>query len=330
MFLGYIHSFRALAIFFIVAGHAIDAFVWDDGSNLERALRILVSNGSTLFVFIAGYLFQHLSYKYQTRKYLSSKIKNVILPYLIISIPAIAIFVFVMHRQTVWQGFYDNPTWLQVFYFYITGKHLAPLWFVPMITLFYVVAPLLMVLDKNKKVYYLLPIFVVLSCFVGRGYAYASFAHFFSVYLLGMFCSRYKVELNPKLSSNSTLMITGIGVIVLALYEFYFMKGTMTYINFLQKTLMSLFFLGLFIRLGERIESKFIGIVADTSFGIFFIHSYILTGGKMTISYFNGTLVSGNVFIYSLVAIATLLFCVLIILTLKRMLGHYSRYIIGS
>jgi len=65
MFLGYIHSFRALAIFFIVAGHSIDIFMWSIDSELERFLKIFFSNGTALFVFIAGYLFQHLSVKYQ-------------------------------------------------------------------------------------------------------------------------------------------------------------------------------------------------------------------------------------------------------------------------
>ena len=65
MFLGYIHSFRALAILFIVGGHCIDFFNWSEGSAaIERMLRILISNGSVLFVFIAGYLFQHLAIKY--------------------------------------------------------------------------------------------------------------------------------------------------------------------------------------------------------------------------------------------------------------------------
>ena len=51
MFLGYIHSFRALAIFFIVAGHSIDFFLWPENKQgLEKILRIFMSNGSVLFV----------------------------------------------------------------------------------------------------------------------------------------------------------------------------------------------------------------------------------------------------------------------------------------
>ena len=185
MFLGYIHYFRALAITFIVAGHAIDAMVW---SNVElgRLMRILLSNGSVLFVFIAGYLFQHLSDKLSGRKYFSSKFKNVILPYLLISIPAILISVTVFDQERVWPGFYDKPILQQVVMFYLTGAHLAPLWFIPMITLFYLVSPLLLQADKGRLIYMLLPVFMIVSCFVGRGLPHESFVHFFSVYLMGL------------------------------------------------------------------------------------------------------------------------------------------------
>lgn len=168
MFLGYIHYFRALAIFFIVAGHSIDAFTWHS-KDIERIIRIIFSNGSVLFVFIAGYLFQHLLPKFTPYKYYKSKITNVIVPYILISIPAIIAFTAFVERQTVWEGFYDNTIFMQVGLFYLTGKHLAPLWFIPMISLFYVIAPLLEKTDKNKTIYYLLPAFILLSCFIGRG-----------------------------------------------------------------------------------------------------------------------------------------------------------------
>jgi hypothetical protein len=180
LFLPYIHTFRALAILFIVTGHAVDAFIWPDGGDLERLLRIVFCNGSALFVFIAGYLFQHLSPRFEARNYYISKIKNVLIPYLLISIPAIVLFTTVMQRNTVWV------------LFYLTGYHLAPLWFVPMITIFYVIAPALIKLDRNHYLYYMLPFFVVISLLISRGSPSQSFLHFLSVYVLGMACSRFK------------------------------------------------------------------------------------------------------------------------------------------
>jgi len=331
VFLGYIHSFRALAILFIVAGHSIDFFAWpEESAATERLLRILISNGSVLFVFIAGYLFQHLAAKYQTKKYFAAKLKNVILPYFLVSIPAITIFIFFITRETVWQGFYDNPQWLQAFYFYITGFHLAPLWFVPMITLFYLVAPLLVFADKHKHFYWILPATIILSCFVSRGLPHQSFIHFFSVYLLGMFCSHYKDKVNDILSKPPLLSLLALLIVTLVAIEYYFMQGTMTYVNYLQKITMSVFFLGLLIRLGEKIDYKIIHTIANASFGVFFIHSYVLTGSKMLILKLFGEKTAGNLLLYPLITLAVLMSCVGIIVIMQKTLGRKSRYLVGS
>jgi hypothetical protein len=329
MFLGYIHYFRALAILFIVAGHSIDVFVWDS-VLVERLLRIFISNGSVLFVFIAGYLFQHLSVNFYSKKYYISKFKNVIVPYIIISIPAILIFVLVIERDYVWDGFYNNYISVQVVLFYITGMHLAPLWFIPMIAIFYIIAPLLIKADRNEVIYFMLPIFVVLSCFVGRGLPYQSFVHFFSVYLLGMFCSRYKATFNLYVSKNIYLVCLFMTVLLLSMFEFYYMNGTMTYINYLQKITLSLFFLGLFIKFNCHLRSKFVSIIADTSFGVFFIHSYFLTMGKLSYLKIYGDQPLGNIFSYLLATIFTLLICSFVITQIKRVIGKKSKFFVGS
>ena len=331
MFLGYIHSFRALAILFIVAGHTIDFFIWPENNLIiERLLRIFISNGSVLFVFIAGYLFQHLMGKYQTKKYLLAKFKNVIVPYFIVSIPAIIIFVAFIQRETVWFDFYNNPEWLQVVYFYLTGKHLAPLWFIPMISLFYLIAPLLVIADKQKHFYWILPATILVSCFVGRGLPLQSFIHFFSVYLLGMFCSHFKAKVNYILNRTAILILLTIVVFSLAFYEYFYMSGTMTYINYLQKMAMSLFFLGFFIKMGESLEFKIIHTIANTSFGTFFIHSYLLTSGKLCSEWLTGSKIQGNLLFYVGITLFVLLSCTGIIVVLQKLLGAKSRYLVGS
>lgn len=329
MFLGYIHYFRALAITFIVAGHSIDAFAWAD-PDLERWLRIFVSNGSVLFVFIAGYLFQHLSDRFEPKKYYLSKLKNVIIPYLLVSIPAIAIFVTILERETVWAGFYDYSVWEQIGLFYLTGEHLAPLWFIPMIALYYLVAPILVKADKSKAIYYCLPVLIIVSCFVDRGWPHISFIHFFPVFLLGMFCSKHKDVVNPLVSQSRVIVVTLLLTLLLAIIEFRWMQGTMTYVNLLQKLAMSILLLGVLVKVNSYLTSRFVAIMADASFGVFFIHSYILTSGKMLFSSVFGDLPEGNLFLYGLVAAFTLLVCTLIIMLVQKMFGKHSRLLVGS
>lgn len=329
MFLGYIHNFRALAIAFIVLGHCIDAFIWDGNETTERILRILISNGSTLFVFIAGYLFQHLSLKYNPKKYFETKLKYVIAPYLLISIPAIVVFTTFLDRESVWSGFYDNPVWAQIMLFYITGQHLAPLWFIPMITLFYLIAPLLIKADSDGRIYYFLPLFIAISCFVERGFPLQSFVHFFSVYLLGMMCSKYKDTLNTILSDYKFVISSGILIVTFATWEYYLNIGTMTWLNYLQKTIMSLFFLGLLYKLNDKLKSKSINYVAEASFGVFFLHAYFISGIKLIYVTIFYELPPASVSSYLLFSIATFMSCVLLIFLIKKTTGKYSKFIIG-
>lgn len=327
MFLGYIHYFRALAIFFIVAGHSIAAFSWESNGE-ERLLGIFMANGSVLF---AGYLFQHLSGRFSPAKYYKSKVKNVIVPYFIISIPAIVIYVAFMQRDFVWPGFYENSVLEQILLFYATGAHLGPLWFIPMITLFYLVAPLLIALDKTKSVYYFLPLFILISCIVDRGgFPLNNFIHFFSAYLLGMYCSKYKDYINPLISRNMFLWATLGSILTLSVLEFVFMSSATNYVNYLQKLAMSMFFLGLFIKYNNSLTSEYISKIADTSFGVFFIHAYVLACGKQIYMQFNDVLPSGNIIAYSLATISTLLVSSAIITFIQNQFGKSSRLIVGS
>jgi len=89
MFLSYIHSLRAMAILSIVAFHCIGLFATEPLCWQEPLILSLASNGTMLFVFVAGFLFQHLSYKFEYRRYLKSKLQNVLLPYVFVSLPVI-------------------------------------------------------------------------------------------------------------------------------------------------------------------------------------------------------------------------------------------------
>ncbi len=330
MFLGYVHVFRALAIYLIIAGHTIDAFVWPEGSELARWLRIIISNSSVLFVFIAGYLFQHLLVKYNSKKYFLAKLKYVITPYLLISIPAIYAFVFVLKRQAVWPGFYENPEWLQVCLFYATGLHLAPLWFIPMIAIFFLLSPILAKADKSGFIYLCLPVVLAVSCVIDRGNPLENFFHFFSAYLLGMASSKYKSSINPTISKKKSICGLLCFAAGLAASEFYLTTSTMSFYNYLQKICLSLAYLGLLIRFNERLRSQLICTIAEVSFGVFFIHSYVLTGSKMIYKEMVGHLPQGDILSFIALSASLLIICVGMIVVIKKALGDKSRLIVGS
>jgi len=196
-FLGYIHHFRGLAIIFVAAGHLL--LNWPTDSRLYLLFRVFWENGTVLFIFIAGYLFQHLSRKFEYRNYLSKKIQYVIIPYFIISAPII-IYRIVTHDDPGYilaphPDFASWPVWQQVEYFMLRGAHMQQLWFVPMIALFYLISPLLIYIDRHPHLYYLLLVFIPVSLLVTRepfSDIPRMFVHFLSVYLFGMFMSRYR------------------------------------------------------------------------------------------------------------------------------------------
>ena len=182
MFLNYINAFRAIAIFFVIALHSIHIFDWQNSAPTEKFIYTFFSNGSIFFVFVSGYLFQHLSGKFETKKFYLLKIKNILLPYLIISIPAIYSFISTENTVTHLPNFNENPVWQQIFYAYLYGLHAPHFWFIPMMLLFFLIAPLLNWSDKNNIFYWLLPILIAISCSSQRGLPFDNFIYYFSVY----------------------------------------------------------------------------------------------------------------------------------------------------
>lgn len=335
-FLGYIQSFRAFAIFLVVATHTTAVFSWNNNDLIYRLLELIYSNGTVLFVFIAGYLFQHLSYKFNMRQYYISKLNNVITPYILVSIPAILFFIAFQHREVVLWHIYQKPVWMQIIYFYITGGHLAPLWFVPMIALFYIIAPLLIKADKSTWFYCCLPAFFLVSHYVGRGSVINNFMHFFSAYVFGMFCSHYKNNVNVWLCKRyflSTIAAVYIGLIYFGLYSADIHLGSFIYF---QKIFLCMLVLGIFVKLAQKSETRLAQTIANTSFGVFFIHSYVLGFAKIISNQISQlysthqTLINGDPFLHLLATIIVLFVSIKIVLTVQYFFDNRSRFLIGS
>lgn len=330
MFLDYINCMRAIAIFLIVAGHSVDAFDWPATSSLEQLLRSIFCNGTVVFVFIAGYLFQHLSKRYDTKKYWTSKVRNVILPYLICSIPALLVFLFVREREYVWEGFYDSPKWKQLVMFYVTGLHLAPFWFVPMIVLYYLMAPVLIRGDRSQKIYWLIVPAICVSSWVIRGRVPESSVHFFSVYLLGMYFSRHRETVNAILQRRLTLIAVLMAYVGFVIAEVSLSSTTMPTVNYFQKLLLCCLLLGLLVRHESKLKSKMIDNIAACSFGVFFIHAYLITACKLAYQHWYDQRLPGSVGLFLIFSVLILLVSNTAINVLRSRMGKNSRLLVGS
>lgn len=291
-FLNYINVFRGLAILLIIIGHTMQF-----GEGLIHNINCeIVCGGTALFIFISGFLFQHLSGKFEYKNYLSKKWTNVILPYFITAIPGL-LFCFIC--PTLYKNSFDGLNiFAQIPILLSVGRvHNTPTWFIPMIILFFICSWALLKLEQKGILYKLLPVLFLITIFCPRGgveyeqliglsysakylayvqYVLLGFVHFFSLYVFGMFCSKNKNIIDKfydkRIFIAAGMLLTAFGDIILT------QKGI--YYNFtISKTFLTMLLLGYLKHYDEFILSheklnKTLDFIAKYSFGLFFIHWY--------------------------------------------------------
>ena len=293
--LNYINVFRGLAILLIVAGHTMQ--FGEAGSLTERLSFEVFCGGTALFIFISGFLFQHLSAKYEFKNYMSKKWTNVILPYLWTAIPGICFcFMFPVRYENVLEGL--NPA-IQIPMLLSVGRiHNVPTWFIPMIFLFFLSSWALLKLENKGILYKLLPLMFLVTIFFQRPeleyymvadwsysakwfaylkYVFIGYIHFFSMYVFGMFCSAHK-DIIDKFWNWRWLFIV-LMLSIAGLNIFSGINGTWTN-GTLSKIFLTVIALAYLKHYDEWLIShaglnKALDIIAKYSFGIFFIHWYI-------------------------------------------------------
>lgn len=330
-FVNYIHNFRGLAIIFVVAGHLL--LEWPENSVVYKWLRVIWENGTVLFIFIAGYLFQHLSAKFSYPDYFRKKLKNVILPYFLISIPIIVYRViqndFPGYVFDMYPDFSNWPVYKKVATFYLNGSHMQQLWFIPMIFCFYIIAPLLIYIDRHPKLYYSLFIFIAISILVERepfSDIPRMFLHFISVYMFGMLLSRYKDKV-IKLLQRYWIPLTA-GTLLAVILNYIYFEEYGFKLSYIHKMLFCAFFIYWLWRLDKYIP-KFFSVLADLSFGIFFLHYYILLIIKAIYEKLAGHAIPGNIVYWTLNFIVVMVLSVFAVQLVKRLSGKSSRYFVG-
>jgi peptidoglycan/LPS O-acetylase OafA/YrhL len=350
MFLNYVHQFRGIAILFIISGHCIRFFSWENSPQIEKIVKVIMLNGTVMFVFIAGFLFQHLSRKYTYGQYLKNKLKYVIAPYIFVSIPMVWYVVFVQKL-----GHWSCPNLekesyiIQVVWFYLTGKHLAPLWFIPMITVFYFLYPLFTAIDNRKLLYViLLPSLLLMSIVVHRAPGETNLlhvtAHFLAVYLLGMWFSRHKDILFPIIERYLPFLILLVLGIIFTEFIFYQNVGViyvtnvfdhekeLININLFQKLLLSLILMHLLKKHDASMKrlgiSTILKTIATLSFGIYFVHYYFIDALLRTRRIFQYSVEGNLVFLMMLILVIGVI-SVLSIKIAQLIFKNKSRYFIG-
>jgi hypothetical protein len=247
----------------------------------------LVVDATTFFVFISGYLFHYIEHhRFRYPEYLRKKAKFVILPYLVLSIPAVLAGLYFSKAQLMNLSPGGYVLWSLV----VGGSVVGAMWFIPMIAVFFLASPLMHFAARTKFLYLLTPVALGISLFssrpIGSLNPVLSFVHFFGFYLLGM----------ASAAAHSTISAVQKGwvpYLLIALGIAGFLFAALQYdpaqpeplgfqdgwgrLNIFQLgkllLLVSVFF---FFERYLNAKNRVLGYLAEVSFGLFFMHGFFV------------------------------------------------------
>jgi surface polysaccharide O-acyltransferase-like enzyme len=333
-----IHRFRSIAIIGIVVAHSLHNFNWGQDSLSFRMLNVLANESSIWFFAIAGFLFQHLSGRFEYRDYLTKKAKNLLLPYLVVSIPAL-IASLTFYDQSMAPGFAEASIPTKIFLLMVTGKHLAPLWFVPTICLIFLITPLLLRADKLRWPYLSLIILMPLSAWLGREGVLTLFgldgnwsalskgAYLLPSFVFGMMCSRYHAQAIALVAQWKWPLLAA----TVIAYVYAVSASTTSHIHGLYVFKMLCVPLLLYA-LQSRPAAMFdrISLLGGASFGIFFLHCYFLAAFRFArLAAGLPEKLPGDVLGVAMLSATTLALSVATIYVLQLCFGARSKLIVG-
>ena len=350
-FLPYLHFLRGVAILYVIAVHARGfASYWVSSPEVFRFLDTFSDpsegNGTTMFLFIGGFLFQHLTHQhFEFSKYLTQKFKNLILPYLIISLPLIWLRLHTpFETPALPEDFSERSTLHKAGHLLLTGAHLPPFWFISTIILFYFTAPILHMLDNRKFYVYVLPFIVAACLFTYRPEHNAnpllSYLHFIPIYILGMAVSYFKGKIlsdDPKLfymllAAYALLCAGELAGWITTPRNTNFedvLNGTLVFNIYLFKTIILCFlWLTFFYRLRNR-NLPTLELLGSYSFGLFFVHYFFISISRKIFE-INNIPFDFSIISYLIYFLIILMFSTVTVYFVKKLTGRYSRYLIGS
>jgi probable poly-beta-1,6-N-acetyl-D-glucosamine export protein len=349
-FISHVHYLRGLAILFVVGVHARGGVL--DWNSHPETLSIVATildaeegNGTMMFVFIGGFLFQYLNRNsFDYKKYLNTKFRYIILPYLIFSIP---IIFFRIHSNYYQPGLPDDfmsyNVLFQFLYYLFVGSHMAPFWFISAIILYYLASPLFHYIDKPFFYKYIFPVVFIVGLFTYRpdhnANPFLAFVHFIPVYLTGMCISRYHEQFFSVAPRYLLILIPAyLGICYMEVnnllqaditFEQVLFDGVLVFnLYYLRAISLCVICVTIFYIFRNRRFLVF-DVLGHYSFGIFFIHFIVILLCRNLLSlmhiHVDFSLITFLLYFTLVVTLSTLG-----VYAVKRIAGSYSRNLIGS
>jgi peptidoglycan/LPS O-acetylase OafA/YrhL len=354
-FLGYLHSFRGFAIINIVFIHAF-AFAFYDYNNSSMDLKnpyimaseLIFHNSTIYFAVISGLLFSIVLKSKGYKKFYISKFKNVLLPYLFLTL-LFSIYIELPDNPFVLRT--DFSSYLNdAVYNFITGKALFPFWYIPVLVFIYLLTPLVDYMMNSKKWGTFLILFIIFLPLVTSRLELADTTDqdYISIstilYFMGAYAGGMYFGVHPEAHFNwvkknrvwfilvallSSLAILYFKIIDMDKIGFWSLISTLFYI---QKMSLAALVIVLFKNLGEK-QPRWLVPLANNAFSIYFLHAFFLWQLfrlLMPITTWH-QIAPFNLFISAFCfLILSIGLSLLVTWMVKKIAGKYSRMLIGS
>lgn len=332
-------NFRAVAILFVLISHADHVL---DIGQAGYYLNFLFADATAWFVFISGYFFYLIeANRFRYGDFLLKKFKFLVLPYLFLSTIAMSIGLG-MFEQNESLGL-TLPSYI-LWALIVGGNIIGPLWFMPMIMLFFLFSPVFYYVSQHRGLVLMVLASVLISCVTFRPYNNSNpllaMLHFMGFFWLGVVVAKYHQPIQTWMAQGwrrvSLVLLGSVIFILSAILEltsetmmkmgFWDNIGVPNFYQIGKLGLLLVIFVLFFRYLNYRV--RLLSYLASISFGLFFLHGFGLWLYDWLAPRFpdvfidhNGTAIMQIGFIF--------IFSWLIILIVQTLLKEKSRYVIG-
>lgn len=349
-YLHHINHFRGIAIIFIVFWHCFSAGITHYNQNITLfafSLLKLLPGGTTFFVFISGYLFHYIYYKkFDFKLFIIKKVKFVLFPFILISSTDILYYlsryiisiIFDSDKSQIFLAKLNNYSFIKT-YLYGHGEIPIGLWYIPFIMVVFALSPLFIkfICIRAKVQLTIICILLISSMIIHRTAdnsilgIFQNVIYFTPAYLLGIFMSINFNKIYVKLKvRNLYILISAILITIFLskIIEFYSPIFRIFDLMIFQKILLSIFFTVYLMKYKKK-QIKVLNLIAENSFGIFFIHGIIIWLFNAFIFKLKITIESNSAFVYFGLSTFILIISLSITILIRKALPNKSKYIIG-
>lgn len=347
-YLAYLHGFRGFAILCIIAAHSWSMLSLENDSIVRIPNEIWVYatteaifHGSTLFfALISGILFTRVLRNKPWTSFFKNKLINVIMPYLVASLIFTALSWPEILKEAAANGIhYFFPEVL--FKNIVTGQAQIPFWYMPVLTVLFLLTPLLNWMLKFRNGILILALALMPLVMTRTTYpdllSLKTMFFFLGAYGFGMYLGERQESMLAFTQRHLAMLWILFVISTTANFLLFFWEYAPTgftslhqSVVYVQKMLMALLLLYALYKYQARLPNM-LNVLGTYAFSLYFLHfSFIWALSEVFVKQFPDTGILGLFTAGLLIYVLSIALCLLLSIGLRKLLGKYSRMLIGT